>query len=175
MSYSYNKIPVYYILLLALPIYLFYNGIKYLYWFLNNDYIIKYQAFLWGVFNIVCGVFIAILIAGKYFVLHALNKKYLNGEYQKIDGEIQNLIIGYLDKFENDKFVVNNVNFEIGFLFKPGLQKTAALGGPIQSDNQKVSIIYIDFDNYNYILNVVTTKEEQVGEQDADDSISSWI
>ncbi len=163
MLYSYKKIPAFQILYFLFPMYLLYNGIKYLYLYINNEYITKYQALLWGIFNIICALFITILLTGKYSVLHKLNKKLSNGEYKEVEGEVRNLTVGYLDKFENDKFTVNDIDFEIGFFFKPGLQRTAALGGPIQSNNLKVRIIYIGYDDYNYILHVVTTNKEQVG------------
>ncbi|MDD4069825.1 MAG: hypothetical protein PHF05_05150 [Candidatus Izemoplasmatales bacterium] len=173
MLYSYKKIPIVQFLYFSFPIYLFYNGIKYIYLFINNEYIIKYQALLWGIFNIICAFFIAALLAGKYMVLNKLNKKLSNGEYKEVEGEVKSLTLGYLDKFENDKFKVNDIDFEIGFFFKPGLQKTAALGGPIQTNNQKVRIIYINYNDDNYILQIVTKTKEKEGVQNANDSISS--
>ncbi|MCR5836930.1 MAG: hypothetical protein K6G88_10535 [Lachnospiraceae bacterium] len=102
---------------------------------------------------ICAGAFVFIISVDEYFALYKnVYMTYKNGEYLKCSGKVENLVLITSDGHGVDEFDVDNVHFEVGNLICPGYQKIAAWGGMINEEGLDVEIVYINFNEMNYIM-----------------------
>jgi len=162
MKRIYLRYPIYKYVILLIPFLFLFDGCKNLYWFFANEYADKESSLIWGVIFSLGGVYGFVTLGYQFIVNLKVIKKYKNGEYQSVSGQIKNLHIGFIDKFQKDSFTVNETKFEIGFYLKTGLQKTAGLNGQVHENDQNVDILYVPYDEYNFIIEIDIHQNEEM-------------